>query len=252
MVALNTLAQASARDAAQSVASLFDRIDPLAHPDTLFPKLQELPVVLAVIFVAVGLTCLLKGYKLYKPIVILLAMLTGVVAGFQLGGLVRAEMIVAVCMGVLLAVIAWPLMKYAVAAAGGLAGAFIGANIWAVTAIEMSKHGVPANPDMPWIGAIIGLVTVGFMSFMVFNVAVVLFTSMSGSVLVVIGSIALLLQVEPLREQIVEGLRNRPVVMPLLIIVPAVIGLVVQQQWGAFGKKAAPGGAKAAGAPAKA
>ena len=249
MLPITLLAQGTAHSAAESVASLFDRIDPFADPTTLFAKLEQIPAIMAVLFVAVGLTCLLKGYQLYKPIVILLAMLTGIIAGFQMGAMVESEMIVAVCLGVLLAVVAWPLMKYAVAVAGGLAGAFIGANIWSVTAIELAKHGVAANPDMPWIGALIGLITVGFLSFLVFNVAVVVFTSMSGSVLAVIGTIALLLQNDVLREQVITSLTNKPVVLPLLIIVPAVVGLVIQQQWGAF--KPASVGAKG-GAPAKA
>ncbi|CAN0052854.1 unnamed protein product, partial [Ectocarpus fasciculatus] len=56
----------------------------------------------------------------------------GSLAGYWLGLSIQAPPLIgAGCVGVLLAVLAIPLMKYAVAVLGGLSGAFIGANLWA-------------------------------------------------------------------------------------------------------------------------
>ena len=229
-------------DSMRALAEVFSRLDALAHPDELLPRLAQLPVVLAGIFVAAGLVCLLQGFKLYKGVVIALALLVGLAVGYRLGQIVEAEMIVAGCLGVLLAVLAWPLMKYAVAIAGGVAGAFMGANAYAAITIEAAKHGHNLDPSLTWVGALGGLMVVGLLSFLLFQVAVVIFTSVSGSVLAVLGIFALLMQVPGWGDGIVRGLTNSPIVLPLLVIVPAVIGLVLQQQRGALKRVEATGG----------
>lgn len=231
-----------------AIANLFSQVDGLAHPAEMVHKLQQLPIVLAGVFIAVGLVCMLEGFKLYRWVVIAIAAVTGLVIGYQLGQAVQAEVIVAVCLGVLLGVVAWPLMKYAVAVAGGVAGAFIGANAWTAGAIILQKSGHAwANPSTAWAGALMGLVILGLSSFILFEVSVLLFTSISGSVLAVMGILALLLQVPTFQQSLASGLSN-PVIMPMLVIVPAVIGLVFQHHQGALKatkRPPAPGGAKA-------
>ena len=232
---------------AATIAHLFDRVDILAQPDQLMAKLANLPVVMAAVFVAIGLVCMLQGFRLYKGVVILIALITGISVGYKLGQTVEAEVIVAGCLGVLLAVVAWPLMKYAVAVAGGLAGAFIGANAWTGFVAQMSSHGFTLNEQTPWIGALFGLLTLGLLSFILFELAVVLFTSFSGATLCVLGIMALLLQIDGLREGITNSLAKKPMIVPMLVIVPAVIGLVLQHQFGGLKKTPPP---KKAGAPA--
>jgi hypothetical protein len=231
--------------ATATVANIFTRVDALAHPDDMLKQLHQLPIVLAAIFVAVGMVCMLRGFKLYKGVVIAVALFTGLAVGYQLGKVVEAEMIVAGCLGVLLAVVAWPLMKYAVAAAGGIAGAFIGANAWAALAFEMSKRGTHMI-DTPWVGALIGMMLMGLLVFILFELSVVLFTSFSGSVLAVVGIIALLVQVPSWQQPIESGLVGKPLILPMLVLVPAVIALVIQHQGGGFQKVSKPGMAGAA------
>jgi hypothetical protein len=189
--------------------------------------------------------CLLQGFKLYKWVVVAIALITGVVTGYRLGQVVQAEVIVAGCLGVLLAVMAWPMMKYAVAIAGGIAGAFLGANAYAAMALEATRHGNAMDPDRAWMAALAGLMVLGLLSFILFDLSVVLFTTVSGSILAVLGIFALLLQVPGWQDTIVKGIVDKPVVMPLLVMVPALIGLILQQQRGAF--KAKPAGAGGGG-----
>lgn len=232
------LAQADAGSSADSharfiIPRIFERIDSLAHPETLIGALEQTGVVVAAIFVAVGLTCLLQGYKLYKIVVLMTALALGVAVGYKLGQTIEAEVIAAGCLGVMLAVIAWPFMKFAVALCGGLAGAFIGANAWSAVAEQINASGaVSLPPDAYWAGALIGLILLGLLSFILFELSVVVFTSISGSTLAVLGIIALLLQVPAWHHAVADAIQANPLVVPMLVVVPAVIGLVLQQQMG--------------------
>ncbi len=223
------------------VPRLFERIDALAHPDQLVPLLEQVGWVVASIFIVVGVLCLLQGYKLYKWVVILAALVVGVAVGYRLGQHIQAEAIAAGCVGVLLAVVAWPAMKYAVAVCGGLAGAFLGANAWTAFAHHLAANGNASLPaDEYWAGALIGLVLFGLLSFILFELSVVVFTSVSGALLAMMGIVALLLQVPAWRTSIGGAIEANPLVMPLLVVVPAAVGLVLQYQFGGLRKQEAP------------
>jgi hypothetical protein len=245
MTPLLATLSANFADARQSLTALLGRIDSLAHPDEVVQHLAKLPLILAAIFVAVGITCMLRGFKVYRWVVVLAALLTGLGVGYKLGQEVEAELIVGCCLGVLLAVIAWPLMKYAVAITGGVAGMFLGANAWSALAhYSISHHWAVKIVDMPWLGAFIGLMLFGLLAFILFELSVVLFTSISGSMLAVIGSVALLLQLSPWQSAIAQGLSTKPLALPMIVLVPAIIAFVIQHHGGGLGqvKKPAPGG----------
>ncbi|MBI1369595.1 MAG: hypothetical protein GC162_13190 [Planctomycetes bacterium] len=251
---ITTLAQAQAdKSATEAVVNIFSSFDALAHPKELVAALKQLPMVLAAIFICAGLVCMLQGFRLYKSVVIAIALITGLTVGYRLGETVKAEVILAGCLGVLLAVVAWPLMKYAVAVAGGIAGAFVGASAWVGIGTQLNNHGFHIDIGTPWVGALAGLLILGMLSFILFELSVVLFTSFSGSVLAVLGIIALMLQVDAWQSGIASGLVDKPMAIPLLVLVPAMVGLVLQHQWGAFKKMkkpTSPGAPAAAAKPA--
>ena len=95
----------------------------------------------------------------------------------------------------------------------------------------------------------------GLLSFILFEVAVLLFTTFSGSVLAVMGVLALLLQIDSVRTSLTTSIKS-PIVLPMLVLVPAVIGLVYQHQKGAIKATKKPSGSapppKPAGAVPKA
>ena len=113
-----------------TVTALFSRADALARPQELVSILQNLMVVWAVVFIIMGVMCMLNGYRWYRVATITLALLVGLFAGYGLGKAIQAPYIVAACLGLLMAVLALPLMQYAIAIFGGLVGAFVGANVW--------------------------------------------------------------------------------------------------------------------------
>ncbi|HAI14308.1 MAG TPA: hypothetical protein DCM28_21565 [Phycisphaerales bacterium] len=215
------------------VNSIFARGDTLAHPEDFPTALRSMSIVWGTIFLVAGLVTMLNGYKCYKTVIIVTASAIGAFAGYALGKQLenQAAYIVAGCLSILMAVGCWPLMKYAVAVIGGMAGAFIGANTWAsIAAVMKDTTRAEAMMQNYWIGALIGLLVCGMLSFIVFKFSVVMFTSFGGSTIAVFGAIALLLQVPLWQETVQSSLTAHPIVIPLLIAVPSVIGLIMQQQ----------------------
>ncbi len=232
---LSLLAQTGLTDGNvfEVVTNIFARGDTLAHPEDLTTALRSMSIVWGAIFLTAGLVTMLNGYKYHRTVVIVTASAIGAFAGYALGKHLenQAAYIVAGCLSILLAVGCWPLMKYAVALVGGLAGAFIGANTWAsIAAVMQDTQRAQAMMDNYWIGAMIGLIVCGMLSFIVFKFSVVMFTSFGGSTIAVFGAIALLLQVPLWQETVQSSLTAHPIVIPLLIAVPSVIGLILQQQ----------------------
>lgn len=238
----------SAAGAADRITGLFEamttilgRGDALTDTAALIEGLQSLGMVWAVVLTTVGLLCMFNGYRWHKFATVTTALLLGLFAGYWLGKMLNAPFVVAGCLGALLFVVAFPLMKYMVAALGGLAGAFLGANLWAGIAKEMKKvaeqnAGGPVSteallldPGMYWVGALIGLIICGMLAFVLWKLSIVVYTSVSGSTLAVIGILALLLSVEGWAPTVESGLSASYLVVPLLVFVPAAIGLILQE-----------------------
>ncbi len=216
----------------ETVTAMFSRPDALAQPESLVEHLQALSVVWAVVFLIVGLLCLLNGYRFYRTATVAIALMIGLFAGYWLGQQIQAPMVVAGCLGLLLGAIAFPLMKFAVAIFGGLSGAFVGANLWAGFASALNRAADTTIPvDAFWVGALVGLMLFGMLAFILFKLSVVLFTSVSGATIAVLGGLALLLSFDPWAETIKSGLTASQLVIPLLVFVPAVIGLILQETW---------------------
>ena len=237
MISLLAQASRAANDGAmdnlfQTVVHMFSRADTLARPETLVGHLQALSVVWAVVFMIVGTLCLLSGYKFYRIVTVCLALLIGMFAGYWLGSQIQAPYVVAGCLGVLMAGCVFPLMKFAVALFGGLAGAFIGANLWAGIAHAINQATQANMPvDAYWVGALVGLILCGMLAFILFELSIVLFTSVSGATIAVLGTLALLLSFEPWRETVTQGLEASRLIIPMLVFVPALIGLILQEFW---------------------
>ncbi len=140
---------------------------------------------------------------------------------------------------VLMGILAWPLLKYAVAACGGLVGFVIGMVVWAYC-------DQPLN--LAWAGGLVGLAVLGMMSFVLFKTTVILFTSIEGAGMFVFGTCALLMHYAPWEKQVSTSLDTKPILLPLVIGTMAAIALFWQhQQHGLIGHDGAPGGGKSSG-----
>jgi len=231
------LAQADADGRTQTnlfevITQVFSRPDTLAHPQPVVDHLQHMGVLWAVLFTVVGLLCLFNGYRFYKTATVMIALACGLFLGYRLGKEIGAEYIVSGCLGLLMAVVCFPLMRYAIAVLGGVAGAFIGANVWSGLArMGLEADASSAAADNYWVGALLGLMLFGLLAFILFKMSIVVLTSVAGSTLAVLGAVALVMQIAPAETStsIVSSLEANALVLPILVFVPAVIGFILQE-----------------------
>lgn len=208
---------------------LWRHIDILNHPGPLTDTLQQISLVWAVIFLLVGGLCLLNGYRWHKVVIVVLAVLTGIWAGTVLGQRLGNPPVIAACLAVLLGVVAWPGLKYAVAVFGGLAGAFAGANLWTAAGFE---------PGMHQMGAVIGLITLGMLTFLAFRWVVIALTVVGGSSLLVFGVLAGLMRFDAFAPSVAGAIDRNPLMVPIIAGSAAAVGVVVQFVGGVQGLKA--------------
>ncbi|MEM7682067.1 MAG: hypothetical protein AAF288_08925 [Planctomycetota bacterium] len=215
----------------QATAAVFSRGDALARPDALAADLSRIAPEWAVAMVIVGVLGLVFGAKYYQAATVGLMLAGGATLGYWVGATIAAPpMLVAACVGSMLAVIAFPLLKYAVAVLGGLCGAFLGANAWSsiAAAIEVVRGYAPAAAGDHWIGALVGLVGFGLLAFLLFRFSVAMFTSVAGATLAVLGVLAIMIRING--GEFLSSLGGSSLVLPILVGVPAIIGLVVQER----------------------
>lgn len=200
--------------------SAIERLDILNHPPELIDRLSAVSQVQAGVLVVVGLLCVLNGYRWHRWVVVILAFLGGLVLGNMLSDTVGRSSVVAVAVGALFALAATPMLKLSVAVFGGLTGAFIGANAWGAFETGMQ--------EAHWIGAAMGFIVMAMASFVLFKLTIMLFTSIGGAAMILVGTLTLMLQVEAWQPAIESHLQNNNHLIPLLLAVAAVAGFVVQ------------------------
>ena len=204
-----------------SFQAAFKQLDIFAQPDKLLDSLSKMPLVVASVVFVVGVLCTLNGYKWHKWVVIALAFLLGLGIGHILSQQMGKSIIVAVALGVLFATVATPMLRWTVAIFGGLTGAFLGANAWTLT--NASPH------DAQWAGACMGFIALALLSFVVFRLVVVLFTSIGGAAMIVLGGITLLMQVPGWEPTVRNSLSTNQHLIPLLVTAAALAGFVIQE-----------------------
>ena len=122
----------------------------------------------------------------------------------------------------LLGILSIPLMRWSVCVLGAVAGGILSSSIWYAT---------PLSEKYIWAGALIGMVAGGMISFIVFKVAVILFSSLSGASLIVVGSLALLYRHPPTSARVEEIIFTKQWFLPTILLAPTLIGLVLQNKF---------------------
>ena len=131
----------------------------------------------------------------------------------------------AIVCAIILGIAAVPLMKWAVGILGALAGATLTGSLW--FAMKMPD-------DYLWAGALIGLIAGGMMSFIIFKVAIILFTSIGGSSMFISGILALLCHYSQTMTKTGELFQGPRWFLPVLIVVPTIFSVFWQNR---FAKK---------------
>ena len=209
------LAQAGADSTGQAIVPV----------ELIWKQITSLGLVEALTFLSFGSVCLLYGWRVFKILVVICFGLIGLVIGMTIterivsvnsqlaGGLIG--------MGII-AVLSVPLMKWAVSLLGALAGAILASAVW-------YAFNLPEN--IIWAGALTGFVAGGMISFIIFKIAIMLFTSLGGSVLMASGVMALLYLYPKTAPQIQDIVFNKRWFLPIVIVIPTIIGAILQNKF---------------------
>ena len=219
----------AAEAARQAGAELWTKIFHFQYPNQQ-EFIQSLPAMQAwqaAVMIVLGLIYMLYGWKIFKVLVIVNAMALGFILGAMLGNLQSLQWALWGGLGgaVLLAILALPLMRFAVALMGGLVGSFAGYHIWNYVIAIMHRDDLA---QFSWAGAIIGLLVLGALTFLLFKLAVMIFTSIQGSFVMVSGMLALLLRIPEFYDKAYQPLVTNVHLLPILVAGPALLGLLLQ------------------------
>jgi len=191
--------------------------------------LTTLGVFQAVLLVALGIVYLMCGWKSFKPLVIANATLIGTVLGAAIGardeGRQSMQIIGALSGGATFGILAWPTMKYSVALMAAGAGGFVGYGLWVYVA---GLTGTEQPAQQAWAGAMVGMVAMGMFTFIAYRETIILFTALQGALLATTGGLALAMKIGSLTQPLSQNLVQNIHLVPVLIIIPALIGVVCQ------------------------
>ncbi len=193
--------------------------------ESFWAYITSLNLVEEVTFMSFGVVCLLYGWRVFKVLAVisfaLLGAYLGVAVTNKIVGLNNQFFGGMVGMGVL-AVLSVPLMRWSVCVLGAAAGGILTSGIWYAC-------GLPER--YIWAGALIGMVAGGMISFIIFKIAVVLFSSLGGSALMVVGMLALLYRYLNPDGQIERLVCEQKWFVPVALMVPSIAGIILQNKF---------------------
>ena len=123
---------------------------------------------------------------------------------------------------VIFAVLSVPLMRWGVSILGAIAGGILTSGAW---------YALGLPQQYIWAGGLIGLIAGGMISFIIFKAAIMLFTSLGGSALIVIASLAIMYQHLGAAEQVKELVFTQKWVLPVMLLVPMAVGVFLQNRF---------------------
>ena len=194
--------------------------------DSIWEQVTTLSWLQAVIAISFGVVYLLYGWRIFKVLVVICFGLVGLFAGIKIGSRFDSEIFGGIIGLSVLAGISVPLMRWAVSLLGAVAGGILTSGVW--YAFELPEKYILA-------GTIIGIIAGGMISFIIFKIAVMLFTSLGGGALIVTGMLALFYHYESIQEPPTENIRamlyNHHWFVPVLLLAPTFIGIIVQNKF---------------------
>ncbi len=151
--------------------------------DLIWEQISTLTWLQALIALSFGVVYLFYGWRIFKVITVVCFGMLGLFAGMRFGQMAGSILWGGIIGLAVLAALSVPLMRWAVSILGAVAGGIITSGIWFAC-------GLPQ--EYLWAGAIIGIIAGGMISFIVLRIAVMLFTSLGGAALIIVGLLALL------------------------------------------------------------
>ncbi len=217
-----TILAESVKNSNQTHAAAKGTIVPV---DLIWQNITSLNVVEALTFISFGAVCLFYGWRVFKILVIISFSLLGLVSGIIISEKINGgnnELLGGLVGLAVMAFLAVPLMRWAVCILGAIAGGLLTAGGW---------YACELNETYIWAGALIGIIAGGMISFIVFRIAVMLFSSMGGGILVVVGVLALLYLYPQTTEQVESVVFTHRWFLPVALLIPTTIGVFVQNKF---------------------
>jgi uncharacterized protein DUF4203 len=191
--------------------------------------LQQLPeligdidVVMAALLLVVGVVSLLYGFRIVKGVVVVYCAVGGAAGGWWLVSepMARPDLwwVGLLAGGAVMALLAWPLVNFFIRFYGFVAGGLAGVAVTYAMADQRAML----------IGAAIGAILGGILAAVVFRFMVIMMTSILGSYMAVIGILALLYRVDKVAEPLRRSLTEQHFILPLVMAVPAAVGIAYQ------------------------
>ena len=195
--------------------------------DMIWNQIESLSWLHAIVAISFGVVYLLYGWRIFKVLAVICFAMIGLFIGIFLGDKVNNPVWGGIIGVAALGFVSIPMMRWAICILGGISGATVTGAIW--YAFELPETYL-------WAGASIGLVAGGMISFIVFKIAVMLFTSMGGSATIMAGVLSLLHQYQKLNAPDAETTPIQDMVythkwfLAVVIILPTVIGVYTQNR----------------------
>lgn len=203
--------------------------------DLVWEQITHLTWFQAVLAISFGVVYLLYGWRIFRVLVVIsfgmIGMFLGIMAGQKFGNNSPDGPTLYVVWGgligtALLAFLSVPLMKWCVSVLGAVAGGIITSGIW--YACKLPEQYI-------WAGAVIGVVAGGMISFILLKASVMLFTSLGGSMISIIGILALVYQYETSLSEPTTYVRDmvydQSWFLPVVLIIPTLIGMLIQNKF---------------------
>ena len=193
--------------------------------DLFWTQITSLGLLEALTFISFGAVCLVYGWRVFKMLVVISFGLLGLLLGITVSDKVSGgdSQILGGLIGLgLMAALSVPLMRWAVSILGAVAGGILTSGIW---------YACGLTEKYIWAGALIGIVAGGMISFIIFKVAVILFSSLGGSGLMATGILALLYLYPQTKEKVEELIFTQKWFLPTMLMAPTLVGVILQNKF---------------------
>jgi hypothetical protein len=189
----------------------------------IWEHISSLDLVEALTFISFGVVCLFYGWRIFKILVTICFGLIGLGVGVWINSKLVAGNVVWLAMFSVLvfAIFSFPLMRWGVTVLGALSGGILTAGVWLAL-------GLPQ--EYVWAGGLVGLIAGGMISFIVFKIAVILFTSLGGSTLMTVGILAVMYGYMVDRQKLETLVFQHQWFLPAMILLPMAVGIYMQHR----------------------
>jgi len=189
----------------------------------VWDHISTLDLVEALTFISFGVVCLFYGWRIFKILVTICFGLIGLAVADKANVFINGNPVwVAVFFLIVFAVLSIQLMRWAVSLLGALSGGILTAGV--TMAIGLGDQ------RLLLAGCLVGVVAGGMISFIVFRIAVILFTSLGGAILTAVGMLAIIYRYMVDSERLEAFFFDYPWLLPATVLMPMVLGLVLQHR----------------------